>query len=1006
MMSAALMNRLISRDSVRTEATVQSDVRLVLLEPDLGLAEHELEVALETQIGDKRRIDVEVGCTVIEVKKDLRSPSVLARAAEQLAGYVTARTEQVGQRYVGMLTDGALWIAYTEVDGRLVEATRHTAAPGEAGGEALLIWLEGVLATRQGVIPQPSEIAQRLGADSSSHALDFATLAALYAESRNLPTVQLKRELWSSLLKSALGTQFTDSDELFLEHTLLVNSAEIIAHLVLGVDARQLSPATLLEGSQFELAGIRGVVDRDFFDWVLEVDGGAGYVRALARRLTRFDWSAVEHDVLKVLYESVIKAETRKSLGEYYTPDWLAEATVSKAVSDPLHQRVLDPACGSGSFVFYAVRRFLQAADDAGWSLADTTRKVSSQVAGIDLHPVAVALARVTYLLAIGRERLTAPGRGDVSVPVYLGDSIGWSQTSELLSGDDLVVPTDTGDMLWSGELRFPGHLLTDAARFDDLVITMTNEAGRAAGKSTVSLSQGTVRRLALTESDVRGLNANFVRLKELHEQGRDHVWSYFIRNMARPEWLGRPENRVDVLVGNPPWLSYRYMPARMQAAFKMLSQDRGLWKGGSTTTHLDLAALFVARAIQRYLKTNGILAFVVPNPVIDRDYWAAFRSGKLGTGVEVVNVAWESPWDLRRLRPHFFPRGASVVFGRRSHAAATMPGEAEIWSGRIPKGKHTWVDVAPALNRTSSSVAVSSKDQLRSPYSSSFAQGASIVPRVLFMVEPAPVSVLGVAAGRQAVRSMRSSTEKKPWKDLEPLSGTVESEFVRPVLLGESVLPFRVLSARKAVLPIVDNVLMDGDSERIDGYPGLATWVRETEHVWMTNRSSDKMSLREQLDFRRKLTQQFPVPPIRVVYAKAGMHVAAAVVTDQRAIIDHTLYWGSMSSLNEAKFLVSVLNAPSLTEMTRPLMSYGKDERHIDKHVWKLPIPKYDPENEIHVAIVASGEELSEEISQLSFESDYFITQRQAVRRQIASTNIGKKLDEAVRELLSPGTG
>jgi len=64
--------------------------------------------------------------------------------------------------------------------------------------------------------------------------------------------VRLKRELWASLLRSALGTQFTDDDALFLEHTLLVNSAEVIAHLVVGLDATALQPATLLGGQHFD----------------------------------------------------------------------------------------------------------------------------------------------------------------------------------------------------------------------------------------------------------------------------------------------------------------------------------------------------------------------------------------------------------------------------------------------------------------------------------------------------------------------------------------------------------------------------------------------------------------------------------------------------------------------------------------------------------------------------------------------------------------------------------
>ena len=62
---------------------------------------------------------------------------------------------------------------------------------------------------------------------------------------------------------------------------------------------------------------------------------------------------------MKVLYESVISANERHRLGEYYTPDWLAEEIVSQVVTDPLAQRVLDPGCGSGTFLFHAVRRYL-----------------------------------------------------------------------------------------------------------------------------------------------------------------------------------------------------------------------------------------------------------------------------------------------------------------------------------------------------------------------------------------------------------------------------------------------------------------------------------------------------------------------------------------------------------------------------------------------------------------------------------------------------------------------
>ena len=989
-----LMDRLVAKaGGVRSEATIQSDVRLLLLDADLGLD----DVQLETQVGPQhKRIDVEAGCTVIEVKKSLASSSAIDAATSQLTGYVVTRQAEMGQRYVGMLTDGSLWIAFHEVDGRLAEATRYQATRGEAGATALLRWLEGVLATKTAVRPTPLEIHERLGAGSSSHALDFASLKAMYDDHKNEPTVVLKRQLWANLLRSALGTQFDDDDSLFLEHTLLVNSAEIIAHLVLDLPVAQLSPATLLSGDQFTTVGLYGVVDRDFFDWVLEVPGGAGFVSSLARRLSRFDWSAVEHDVLEVLYESVIKPDVRKSLGEYYTPDWLANRVVQEVVTDPLHQRVLDPSCGSGTFVFYAVRRFLEAADEIGMPLAESMARVSSQVLGIDLHPVAVALARVTYLLALGRDRLASGERGTLSVPVYLGDSLGWHQSEDLLSVDMLVIPTEVGDQFFSEPLRFPEHLLQDAARFDDLVEALVKEAGRASGTMSTGLSAGTIRRLALSESDLLALNANFMRLKQLHEDNRNHIWSYYIRNVSRPAWLSRKENRVDVLVGNPPWLSYRHMTPEMQREFKALSRARHFWRRENTATHQDLAGVFVARAVERYLQSGGRLAFVVPNSVIDREYWSGFRLGIF----EGARVQFGVPWDLRRVRPHMFPRGSAVIFGRRSDANCEMPKRAVLWKGRAPR-RHAALDYATGLRQSLEPLSIGNDEGELSPYHPRFAQGAILVPRLLFRVQQVQASALGVPGGTASIKSVRSATEKRPWKPLPDMTGTVERQFLYPTFLGEHVLPFRTLKPDTFVIPLTGKGdLMSGEDPKINAYPRLAQWMRNAEAVW-NQHGTGNLTLTEQLDYMGKLTQQVPTPATRVVYATAGMHVAAAMVKDQRAIIDSKLYWAAVSSDAEGYYLTAILSSPIVTVLVRPLMSYGKDERDIHKHVWKLPIPLFDPNDDIHLEISRSGQELTETLAERDLISTYFVTARQDFRQVVGQR---RQLNDLVAELLGEG--
>lgn len=115
-----LLKRLASRDRVRSEADVQADVRQLLLSAPLQLDERDLEIVLlESSLGDRRRIDIELGSAVIEIKRDLRRGRVRADAIEQLAGYVATRAEQTGRRYVGVLTDGAEWVCYDLRNGEL-----------------------------------------------------------------------------------------------------------------------------------------------------------------------------------------------------------------------------------------------------------------------------------------------------------------------------------------------------------------------------------------------------------------------------------------------------------------------------------------------------------------------------------------------------------------------------------------------------------------------------------------------------------------------------------------------------------------------------------------------------------------------------------------------------------------------------------------------------------------------------------------------------------------------
>lgn len=998
-----LFSRLVKRDDRRTEAEIQADVRQFILSAPFELVEGDLSVvALESSVGDRRRIDVEVGSTVIEVKRDLRRERVKREAEEQLAGYVEFRMNQTGLRYVGVLTDGTEWICYDLVSGHLRQVSFVVLGNTPNDVDRLIVWLEGVLATAQNIAPTALNIEARLGAGSSAYALDRATVASLYDRNKDLPTIKLKRELWSRLLTSALGSQFTDDDALFIEHTLLVNTAEIIAHAVLALPVTDLNAASLLSGDKFAESSIYGVVEADFFDWVIEVDAGEQFIKTLARRLMRFDWSLVREDVLKVLYESVIGAETRKKLGEYYTPDWLAEAIVEDVVSEPLNTRVLDPACGSGTFLFHCVRKYLAAAENSGHSLASALDGLARHVIGMDLHPVAVTLARVTYLLAIGRERLIDSARGAIHIPVFLGDSLQWrEQQLDLWSAGELIIHADDGRELVGAELRFPDDLLADAQLFDELVEELARRASSSRpGRSAPSLS-AVFARLAIPRRYQQTIIDTFATMCRLHGEGRDHIWGYYVRNMARPMWLAREANRVDLLIGNPPWLAYRNMSEEMQVTFKEMSERRNLWAGKELATHQDLSALFVVRASELYLRKGGRLAMVLPNAAVDREQFAGFRSGNYSGHTGTLCLSFYGSWDLRRIRPHFFPRGSSVIFARRTDNPTPLGERTMIWKGRLRQTNCGWTVARNELTKEAGSLRQAG-GSAKSEFAKRFSQGATFNPRLLFLVTERAAGPLGLPAGRMAVESSRSVNEKTPYKELASVYGVVETEFVRPIYSGESLLPYRVVDPLLAVIPCSSGRLLT--SRELDLHPGLRSWWAQAEQLWENNRAAaTRLSLMEQLDYQSKMSKQLPVPPFRIIYNASGMHLAASKIRNNRAIVTKSLYWAAFRDEAEADFLCAILNSSATTELLRPFMSYGKDERHVDKHLWQLPIPPYDGEDTSHQELVSLSRQASQIANECSVDPAlHFAATRRRIRQLIENSQAGKRISEIVYEMLS----
>lgn len=1004
---AQLVRRLADRDRPRTEADVQSDLQTFLLYGGFNL--HEQEVRLESQAGSGRRLDIEVGRTVIEVKKDLSRPATVKAAESQLADYLQRRARAFGETFVGVLTDGAAWRLYfLDTDRQLLLAAELSVDPLNPAVDDLRLWLDGALATQEDLQPTATEIRSRLGATSSAFLLERKALQSIYSKCRGVPEVHLKRELWARLLSTALGTRFQNEDDLFVEHTYLVITAEVIAHAVAGLPLAggHLSASALLSGGMFEASDIRGVVERDFFDWVLDGPGGEAFVERLAKRLSKFRWSGVDHDVLKSLYESVIDAETRHDLGEYYTPDWLAESLVNASIEDAIAQRILDPACGSGTFLFHAVRRFLRDADRAGMPNADALERLSNQVIGVDLHPVAVTLARVTYLLAIGTDRLQRDRRS-LSIPVYIGDSIQWQSEDSLLSASGITIYTSDGAELFSRELKFPAGVLSNASQFDHLVDELANKASSRTPRSRPPSLRQTFTRFAVAERDQPELTSTFESMCRLFDDGRDHIWGYYVKNLARPHWLAQSGNQVDVLVGNPPWLSYRFMTAEMQKKFKRRCQERGLWVGAQLTTHQDLSAYFVARAVELYLRRGGRFSFVMPAGVLTRQQYAGFRSGSWASDRHEVRVMFDHPADLRRIdcQPALFPVPCSVISGQRAVQAQALGSVMEVWAAELPQRDLSLDEVEPLLQREQD-VPIPDIAALESPYNPRFTQGAFVWPRMLLVVEDDDPTPLGTQAGRRRVRSARTSKEKPPWKGVASLTGSVEEQFVRPLRLGATIAPFVELEPELAVIPWDGTRLISKDSSELDRYPGLAKWWEEAERLWAKHRPDYATGdLTDRLEYKEGTSKQMPIAPHRVVYTSSGTNLAAARLTDQRSLVSETLYWAACQSEDEAKYLLAILNSRALLSRIKELQAEGQfGRRHFHKVAFAAGFPLFEGADALHAELAAAGGLAERLAADVGIVDVGFQQARRRVREAFYSSELAKRIDEMVKELLAMG--
>ena len=997
-------------------------------------------------VGNPGRMDLYVHNTCIEFKTNiLRGGAADPEYVAQLDGYLKNLLKAGSGVRNGILTDGVHYFLRRVGEEDLPLQKNETRSIFDRAEQAprLREYLHGIIsAPAENISPTAENLERHFGNTSDAFLAGNLLLKEAYEEHRDNPTVAVKRRLWQDLLQVALGkdaaTAGDESDWLFIRHTYITSLvAVIMQQQLLGDVAHYASerPDALLKGHILaEQSDLHGVIDADLFTWPTEV-GESTYLREIARVVEWFDWAQNAKEVGPTLYQNVITQEERKRLGEYYTPRWLAKEITETVVDAPLSQRVLDPSCGSGTFIETAVEHILN--HSGSLSRTETLKKLQENVVGIDIHPVAVQLAKATWVMAaadtIRAARAEGTGTGAVSAPIYLGDSMQLRYDTGTLSATQSIelethetLPDHTAPIIFS----IPRELARRQADIDQLISEMATAIDEGRNAEHVA------DRYQMSNECHQSIKAVAVLMTELHAADRNHVWAYYIRNMIRPAVIA--EEKVDRIIGNPPWLTYSQSADIIRTELREMSEKRyQIWAGGQLAPHQDIATLFYTRCAELYARPGTHIGMVMPHSTLRTGQHLRWRSGnykpKSGRNAPSIglNLQVHEPWDLDNVVPDFFPMPASVVFAQYigvGQGAPLAPATVQVWRG-------DWQKDYAGVSRKSEALH-HDDGKFKSPYAELSSNGATIQDRRLFFVETLPHTASIPAANTTNIRPRQGSQDKVVYEgQLSQLEGVVHNDHVFDVYMGECIAPYVTLDPLKAALPVHRPTMTmplthdDCEGNKHDAcqldvaalHPTMQRrWSKTAEMYREAHKSQAIKDLYSSLNHLNKLTGQLEY--LRSVIAVDGKHrvaytssgrPTATIIRDKHAILENALYQTVSCSIDEARYLLAVLNSQHLEKQTGIFMPRGLfGARHFHKHGWKLSIPRYDANDPLHVRLSELGETAEQECQALIAESDIPTkpagdAQSRAARRLLRhewqpNSATAQDIETAVAELLS----
>lgn len=922
---------------------------------------------------DHGRADTQYANIIIEFEHNLNRTG--EHAKEQLAEYLVGNWNSgIKSRFTLIATDCLTWVVYTLDYDSLIglgklsadQIKLETVSKFEVNPDnpdAFYFFLDRYLF---GVEPVPAtleEIRKRFGHGSPTFQAAIINMHEAYEAIRDTQEMQVAKTNWERFLRIAYG-KFDAGDYIFLIHSYLSVLAKMIAYAVIsGEPINDSEIREIVNGEAFRRKNVVNFTDNDFFRWTeIENPNLKASFRAIADGLSEIDFSNVNEDILKGVYQELVDDDTRHSLGEHYTPDWLCARIVEKVNPQP-RQKILDPSCGSGSFLKAVANHLIRQNPDI------TSSEMNASLYGTDVHPLSVQITKATLLIAYGKKLASEPL--PLRLNVYLANSLLLPVESAALFGSMCNVSVD------GHNVEIPASVFNDYnafSRFVDAVESLAEADFKTKREHDEKAAKKIFVNTLQTQDDAtnRAAYQLYKAILEAKKANRNGIWAYILANTYAPVAL---KKCFDIIIGNPPWLVFRDITAEdYQEEIRKIAQRTGVYPDrDSLITQLELATIFVGHCIDYFLKPNGSLIFVMPRSIFVADQHHRMREGKIKS-LEVTEL-----WDLKNVVP-LFNVPACVLFGHICNKSNSQQNQIAglNFSGRLSNRNSTLTQAQAELTESETTYHLAFLQKRtawsESPikiqgipyYKESFFNGATLVPRSLCFVD-----IDQELSGNLVNRIVRIKTSndiyrdaKLPWKNIG-ISGNMHSKYLFRTSLSSNVVPFGLTGSFLVALPIeinengTINLLSYEDIENKGDLKSSATFA-EMSRKWDANKTEKNRNilLPDYLNWQNKLVNQNANHKYIVLYTSSGSKTVSTVIERKSFalpfIVDCITFYMTTNDENEAWYLCAFFNAEVSNRIIKPFQAQGLfGARHIHKKILEIPLPQFDKDNQNHIKVV-----------------------------------------------------